>query len=89
MKYMVSVGLAKETFKDRVRRFLETGGLPPDGVKMLGRWHSIALNQGFVLAETNDPGKIYEWVSKWADLIDLEVYPVIEDEQASAILKKL
>ncbi len=89
MKYMITFPLAMDTFKERGTRFLETGGNPPDGVTMLGRWHALGGNEAFVLAETDDPKGIYRWLSQWADLIEFDVVPVIEDEAAAGILQEL
>jgi hypothetical protein len=41
--------------------FLETGGGPPKGITMLGRWHAPKNNRGFCLAEREDVKGIYEW----------------------------
>jgi hypothetical protein len=89
MKYMITFPLSMATFKDRVARFLETGGSPPEGVTMHGRWHALGADKGFLLASTDDPKGIYKWVAGWADLIDFEVVPVIEDDEAAPILQEL
>ena len=89
MKYMISFPLDSATFKERVTRFLETGGAPPDGVKMLGRWHALSGSEAFVLAETDDPKGIYRWLTLWADLIEFDVVPVLDDPDAAAILQEL
>ena len=62
MKFMLVFPLESSTFKERVARFLETGAPPPAGVTMHGRWHSIAGDQGFLLAEATDATAIYRWV---------------------------
>ncbi|HLE69734.1 MAG TPA: DUF3303 family protein [Vicinamibacteria bacterium] len=89
MKYMVSFPLDSATFKERVKRFLETGGAPPDGVTMLRRWHALGGSEAFVLAETDDPKGIYRWISLWADLIEFDVVPVLNDQDAAANLQEL
>ncbi len=37
MRYLVSWSLPQGTFNASVARFLETGGMPPAGVQMLGK----------------------------------------------------
>ena len=69
------------------RRFLETGGAPPAGVSMLGRWHCAEGNGGFFLAETDDPAALARWLQDWTDLIDFEVTPVLTDEQFSEVIR--
>ena len=61
-------------------RFKETGGLPPQGVKMLGRWHGIGNGKGVCVAQSDDPVALYKWAQNWSDLMSIEVYPVVSDE---------
>ena len=89
MKYMVTFSLPSATFHARVKRFLETGGLPPLGVTMHGRWHSLGGDKGFVLASSDDPKGIYEWIGQWADLMDFNAVPVLDDADAAAVLKTI
>jgi Protein of unknown function (DUF3303) len=41
MKFISTWTVPQGTFNAAVARFLETGGAPPEGVKMLGRWHGM------------------------------------------------
>ena len=87
MKFMLSFTMNPAQFKAAVSRFLETGARPPDGVKMLGRWHGSA--KGWVLAEAHDPKKLYEWTARWSDLLEFTVVPVLEDAELGEVLGKL
>lgn len=89
MKYIVTFDLTSRDYKERIRRFLETVAPPPQGATMHGRWFTLGHNKGFMLAEADDPSLIYRWVSQWADLIDFEVHPVLEDAQIAAVLQSL
>lgn len=71
-----------------IARFTRTGGLPPDGVKLLGRWTQADLGGGFDLLETDDPAKLAEFAYMWSDLMQLKITPVLEDRQLSAVLKR-
>jgi hypothetical protein len=86
MKFMVTWSIKPAHQKEATARFLETGGAPPAGVKMLGRWHGSA--SGYVLAETNDVKAIYEWTGRWNDLLEFVVTPVMEDAEAAEVVKK-
>jgi hypothetical protein len=81
MKFMVTWTVPQGTFNAAVARFLETGGAPPEGVKMLGRWHGMN-GQGFAISESSDPKAIYRWVAQWSDLLPLTVTPCLEDADA-------
>jgi hypothetical protein len=71
-----------------IKRFLETGGAPPEGVRMLGRWHGMN-GQGFALSESTDPKAMYQWCAQWGDLLNLNVIPVVEDADAGPVLASL
>jgi hypothetical protein len=87
MKFMVTWSINPVHRKEANARFLETGGGPPAGAKMLGRWHGPA--GGFVLAESNDVKAIYEWTGQWSDLLNFRVTPVMDDAEAGEVIKKI
>ena len=64
-------------------RFKETGGRPPAGVKMLGRWHAIGGGKGVHICESDDPMAIAKWVQEWSDLLSIEIYPALNDKDAA------
>ena len=51
MKFIVSWSLPQATLNAANERFLKAGGLPPAGVKMIGRWHGMS-GKGFAVVET-------------------------------------
>jgi len=63
-------------------RFKKTRGKPPEGVKMLGRWHAIGGGKGVHVCECDDPIALAKWVQEWSDLLTLEVLPVLDDASA-------
>src|ERR1035437_1673984 len=67
-------------------RFKETGGLPPAGVKMIGRWHGVGTNKGFCVAEGNDPITLAKRAQAWSDLMKFDIYPVVTDADMAQIL---
>jgi hypothetical protein len=56
-------------------------------VKILGRWHGPFT--GWTLAETDDLKKVYEWTTRWSDLLEFTVVPVLEDAELGEVLSKL
>ena len=87
MKCMITYAGKPAHMPDAVARFLQTGGLPPNGVKLLGRWHSAG--KGFVLADVKDDKACFEWLANWTDTLELTVHPVVEDRDAAAIYKRV
>jgi hypothetical protein len=71
---------------EAVRRFQQTGGRPPAGVKLLGRWTRVDFSGGFDLLESDDPKALTEFSLMWSDLVELSVVPVLEDDDLSAAL---
>jgi hypothetical protein len=88
MKYIVNWTLPQGTFNAATARFLETGGVAPNGVRMLGRWHGMS-GQGFAIAESDDPKALFLWQAQWADVLALTVTPCLEDADAGAVLATL
>ena len=55
MKFMLTFAFAPEAKGGRdeaIARFKKTGGQPPKGVKLLGRWTAADFSGGFDLLET-------------------------------------
>ncbi len=88
MQYIVSWMLPQGTFNATISRFLETGGAPPKGVQMLGRWHGMS-GQGFAVAESTDAKALFQWQAQWGDLLAMSVTPCLEDADAGAVLASL
>jgi hypothetical protein len=86
MKFMIEWSVEPDRQKEATARFLQTGGGPPEGVKMLGRWHGAS--KGFVLSETNDAKALFEWTARWTDLLKFVVTPVVEDAEAAEVMKR-
>ena len=87
MLFHVTYQLAPNHRGEAQRRFSETGGLPPSGVRMVGRWHSAGGLKGFTIAETDDAEALARWTQQWTDLLTFEVTPVIDDEQFGRTLR--
>jgi hypothetical protein len=88
MKFLVSWKIPKANADAGRSRFLQTGGAPPAGVKMIGRWHGMN-GGGFAVAETDDAKALYTWYEQWADLLELEVTPCMEDAAAGEVIAGL
>jgi hypothetical protein len=72
-----------------IARFKKTGARPPKGATLLGRWVAADFRGGFDLVECSDAGVLTEFALQWSDLLDMQVVPVIEDDDLKAVLKRL
>jgi hypothetical protein len=86
MLFIVRWEISQTARKAAIERFLKTGGAPPAGVKMLGRWHSADGEFGFAIAETDDVKAMAKWSMAWNDLLPMDVRPALNDEGMAAVL---
>ena len=85
MKYMTTWNFTPENQKAIIERFAQNDE-PMDGIVRLGRWHVLGTKRGFVLIETDDPVALSRLNIYWSDLFDLQIVPVIDDEQLNKAL---
>ena len=80
MKYMTVWSIAPENVKAAKKRFFEAE--PLEGVRRIGRWSEFGSMKGFDLLESDDPVAMSKLGFYWADLVDMKIAPVVEDEVA-------
>src|SRR5262245_65244223 len=90
MKFMMTFAMTPESKgrDEAIARFKKTGGQPPKGVKLLGRWMAADFSHGFDLLESTDPVAITEFSLMWSDVVGLKVVPVVEDDGINEALKR-
>jgi hypothetical protein len=85
MLFRLSYSIPVELLKECQERF-KSGEEKTDGLKVIGRWHEVGKNQGFMLAEADDIMAVGTFTNQWSDLCNMEVVPVMTDEQVGQIL---
>lgn len=88
MKFLTTWKIQPGGYNAAVARFLETGGAPPPGVRILHRWHG-ANGIGAAISESDDAKAIYQGLTQWADVLDMNISPCVEDADAGAALASL
>ena len=78
-------GKARE---EAIARFRATGGQPPKGAKLLGRWTAADFSGGYDLLESDDVKALTEFSLMWSDLMALKITPVIEDAELGEVLSR-
>jgi hypothetical protein len=86
MLFIVTWTARPEHRNAALERFVKTGGKPPEGVKFIGRWHAVGRITGFAIAESNDLALIQKWALDWSDLLSMDVYPALTDEQIGPLV---
>jgi len=76
-----------ESFKNRdpvpvYRRFRDKGRQAPEALKYISSWVTTDLSRCYQLMECEDRRLLDEWVTRWSDLADMEVMPVITSAHA-------
>ncbi|MBV9084065.1 MAG: DUF3303 family protein [Acidobacteriaceae bacterium] len=85
---MTTLYMVVEHFKNKdagavYRRFRESGRMAPDGLVHVWSWVDDKLERCFQLMETEHRTLLDEWMAKWSDLVDFDVYPVMGSKEAA------
>ncbi len=73
-KYMIIERYKPNCYEKIYARFADKGRMLPDGLHYLNSWVNKEKNICFQLMETYNESLFKEWVEKWKDLINFEVY---------------
>ena len=87
MKFMTTWTIRPENRQASIKRFMEANPQTP-GVKIISRMHVLGTGMGFTLWEADDPLAAAREGLAWSDLIDLKVYPVVDDATVAKALSK-
>ncbi|MBV9038148.1 MAG: DUF3303 family protein [Acidobacteriaceae bacterium] len=88
MKFVGIWSLRPDMYQSATARFLENGGKPPEGIHTIGRWHYADASGGVFVFECDNAQVLTEFMHEWADVLELEVHPVVEDAEAGAAMAK-
>ena len=77
-----------EHFKDGdavpvYRRFRDQGRMAPDGLTYVSSWVDDKYQRCYQLMESHDRRLLDEWMGRWADLVEFEVYAVMTSKEAA------
>ena len=70
MLFKFSYSIPVELLKECQERF-KSGEEKTDGLKVIGRWHEVGKNQGFMLAEADDIMAVGAFTNQWSDLCNM------------------
>ena len=63
------------------RRFRDRGRLMPDGIEYRGSWLDEAGTCCFQIIEAPHQELLRTWISRWDDLVEFEVVPVMTSSE--------
>jgi hypothetical protein len=64
------------------RRFRDHGRMAPEGLRYVGSWVTDDFRRCFQIMECADRALLDQWMARWRDLIDFEVFPVMTSPEA-------
>ena len=90
MKFIATFSMKPETKgrDEAIARFKKSGGMPPKGVKLLGRWTAADFSGGYDLLESDDAKALTQFGLQWSDLMELKIVPVVEDAELAEVLQR-
>jgi hypothetical protein len=59
------------------------------GVSIIGRWHDTAGRKGVAIFEAADLAALNTYLGQWNPHMDMEVAPVLDDEESAAVARSL
>ncbi len=80
MIFVLSYSFPPENRQACRERFKETGGKPPEDIKLLGQWVAISDAKGVAVFESDDPMVMAKWAQQWSDIMTMDIYPAITNE---------
>ena len=66
------------------RRFREQGRLASDGLRCVASWVTDDLKHCYQVMECDERALLDQWISRWSELVEFEVHPVVSSAEAAA-----
>ncbi len=93
MKFMVSWKIHQDKKHDAIKLFSQMTTADDkkdagDKINVIGRWHDVASGSGVAICESDDAKALSAWALNWNILLDVNVVPVLDDEEAREVGKK-
>jgi len=89
MKFLVTWRVHDEHRHDALKAFSEMSAEEQQAnlgdVKLIGRWHDLVSFNGVAICESDDAAAVSNWLLNWNTVLDAEVTPVLDDDEARAV----
>jgi hypothetical protein len=86
MLYMIVEHFRDGDARPVYRRFRDEGRLAPEGLRYVASWVTDDFRRCFQVMECDDPKLLEQWTSRWGDLVDFEIIPVMTSADAVAAI---
>ena len=68
------------------RRFRDRGRLAPEGLRYVASWVTEDFRRCFQIMECDERELLSQWTSRWEDLVEFEILPVMTSADAAAAI---
>ena len=82
MLYMIIESFRNGDAVPVYRRFRDCGRMMPEGLEYVSSWVTSDMARCFQLMRCDDPRLLDQWMTRWSDLGDFEVVPVVTSAEA-------
>ena len=94
MKFLVTWQLHEGKLHDTLAMFAQMSdedeqAQMPEGVRIIGRWHDLVRGSGAAVVESPSAEALAAYSLGWNQFMDLDVTPVVEDDEARALGRNL
>jgi hypothetical protein len=79
---MIIENFKKSGAKAVYRRYEKNGRMMPEGLNYINSWVEMNFDKCYQVVECDDKTKLQKWISKWQDLVDFEIIPVMTSNEA-------
>jgi hypothetical protein len=66
------------------RRFRDLGRMAPEGLQYVSSWVDDKFERCFQIMQTTDRKLLDQWIENWSDIVEFEIYPVVDSKEAAA-----
>ena len=73
---------------ETIKKFMETGGMPPEGVELISRYHNLDGTGGFAILESTNASALADYARDWNGLIKIEITALMDDDTITSVLPK-
>jgi len=67
---------------------MATGGMPPEGVELISRYHNLDGTGGFAILESTNAAALADFALDWNGLVKIEITAIMDDDTISKVLPK-
>lgn len=88
MRLMIILDWSRSSLEAIGGKFASGEDVAPERGEVVTRWHSPGSKKAWVVVDVPDAPAAQDWLSAWTDYVDVEMHPVLDDEEVGAVLTK-